>query len=68
MLISCKPFGEAHHFNAILGRVVGNFQVTHSFCPHLLVLWSIHPLTEMCKKDFLGCEVRPARRADNCAV
>jgi hypothetical protein len=55
---------------SIAGNVLGNFQVTYSFCPHSVVLWSAQPLTEMCSlpRNFLGGKMRPARRADNCTV
>ena len=35
----------------IRGRVLGNFQVTSSICPHLVAMWSTQPLTEMSAKE-----------------
>jgi len=54
IVISCNIFGKAHHFNAIPGRVVGNFQVTRSFCPHSVALGCCHPVTEMSTKELLA--------------
>jgi len=36
---------------SIHGRVFGNFQVTCSFCPHLVAIWSTQTLTEMSAKE-----------------
>jgi hypothetical protein len=45
---------------SIPGRVLGNVQVTSSFCPHSIALGSTQPL--------LACKVRPAPRPDESAV
>jgi hypothetical protein len=46
------------------GRVIGNFQVAYSFCPHSVALGFTEP------KEFflLGCEVWPALRSANSTV
>jgi hypothetical protein len=46
---------------SILGKILGNYQVTYSFCPHSVALGSTQPLTEVSK-------VRQARRANNSAL
>jgi hypothetical protein len=43
------------HKGSIPGRVVGNFQVTYSFCPHPVVLGSIQPLNRN-EYHFLGAK------------
>ena len=53
---------------SIPGRVLENFQVTYSFCPHSIAQAS----TQFNKNDYQGIspgsKVRPAREADNSAV
>ena len=36
----------------IFGRVLGNFKVTHYFCPQAVILGSTQPLTERSTKEF----------------
>jgi hypothetical protein len=49
-------------------RVLGNFHVTSSFCPHSVVLGFTQPLTEMTTRKFSWGKVRSATRADNTAL
>lgn len=49
-------------------RVLGNFKVTYSFCPHSAVLRYAQTLTEMSTKEFPWGKMRPGREADSSAV
>ena len=37
---------------SILGRVLGNFQVTYYLCPQAVVLGSTQPVTDRITKEF----------------
>ena len=52
---------------SIPGRVLGNYKVTYSFCPHSVLLVYTQPVTNEYEGDFLWCNVRPARGADTSA-
>ena len=54
--------------DSISSRVLGNFEVPLSFCPHSVALGSTHTLTEMSAKGFPWGKMWPALSADSCAV
>jgi hypothetical protein len=53
---------------SISGRVLGNFQVACSYCPHFEAMWSTQPLTEMNAKGLPWGKAWPTLRAESSAV
>jgi len=52
----------------IPGGLLGNYEMTHSFRTHSVVLGPLSLLTDMSTKNVLGGKVRPASTADGSAL
>jgi hypothetical protein len=59
---------QDRRWGSITSRVLENFQLSYSFCPHSVALGSTQPLTDISTKGFPSRKVQLAHTADSSAI